>query len=38
MKYRARTFEGIAKAMVDQWGQFVLDELNIELAKQLQSL
>lgn len=32
-KYRARTFEGIAKAMVDQWGQFVLDELENDLVK-----
>lgn len=27
-KYRSRTFTGIAKAMADQWGQYVLGELQ----------
>ena len=27
-KYRSRSFAGIAAAMVHQWGQFILDELN----------
>lgn len=27
-KYRSRTFEGVARAMADQWGRFILDELN----------
>lgn len=27
-KYRSRTFTGIAKAMADQWGKFILDEIS----------
>ena len=27
-KYRSRSFLGIANAMVKQWGNFILDELN----------
>ena len=27
-KYRSRTFEGVARAMADQWGRFILDELE----------
>lgn len=27
-KYRSRTFPGVAQAIVDQWGSYVLDELN----------
>lgn len=33
-KYRSRTFQGIAKAIAEQWGQYVLDELGIKLKKQ----
>ena len=27
-KYRSRSFLGIANAMVKQWGNYILDELN----------
>ena len=27
-KYRSRTFEVVAKAIAEQWGNFILDELN----------
>ena len=27
-KYRSRTFEGVAEAMADQWGSFILDDLK----------
>lgn len=27
-KYRSRTFSGVAQAMADQWGDYILDELN----------
>lgn len=27
-KYRSRSFQGIAKAMADQWGRYILDELQ----------
>lgn len=27
-KYRSRTFEGVAEAMADQWGAFILDDLK----------
>lgn len=27
-KYRSRTFTGIAKAMADQWGKFILQEIS----------
>lgn len=32
-KYRSRTFEGIARAMVDQWGPIVLDGIEDDLKK-----
>lgn len=28
-KYRSRTFEGIANALADQWGKYVIQELNM---------
>lgn len=28
-KYRSRSFEGIANAMADQWGRFILNELQL---------
>ena len=28
-KYRSRTFPGIAKAMAEQWGKFILDEIQL---------
>lgn len=27
-KYRSRTFPQLAKAIAEQWGQYILDELN----------
>lgn len=34
-KYRSRTFEGVAKAMVDQWGPIVLDGIEDDLRKMI---
>lgn len=31
-KYRSRTFEGVAKAMADQWGKFILEEISREYS------
>lgn len=28
-KYRSRSFEGIANAMADQWGKFILNEIQL---------
>lgn len=33
-KYRSRTFEGVAKAMARQWGDYILDEINNNHVKQ----
>ena len=32
-KYRSRSFEGIARAMEDQWGPIILDEIENDLKK-----
>ena len=32
-KYRSRTFEGVARAMADQWGPIVLDGIEDDLKK-----
>jgi hypothetical protein len=35
-KYRSTTFEGVARAIAKQWGDHVIEKLNINYHKQKQ--